>query len=523
MNRVSSILLLDQNNTDWDIVVIGGGATGLGIAVDASLRGYKTLLLEQADFTKGTSSRSTKLVHGGVRYLAQGDVNLVFEALHERGLLLKNAPHVTDNQTFIIPSFSWFDAIKYTIGLKIYDLMAGSLSLGKSGFITAKQILRALPGINKTNLKNGIVYHDGQFDDARLGINLAQTAVENGAHVLNYIQVTNLGKDDTGKINLVHALDKESGKTYQFKTKVVINATGVFVDHVLGMDEKGKPPMVRASQGTHLVLDRSFLPTEYALMIPKTSDGRVLFAIPWHNKLVVGTTDTLIDKESLEPRALPEEVDFILNTLNQYINKNATRADVLSVFSGLRPLARPQKEGKSTKEISRSHKLFVSPSGLVTITGGKWTTYRRMAEDTVNEAIVVGKLNPSSCKTEDFPIHGYTTHIDKSDHLHGYGADASRIKLLYLEDPILAEKLHPNYAFVKAEVIWAVRHEMAIQVEDVLARRIRLLLLDAKAAIEVSPIVASLMAKELGKDQDWIDTQIKTFETLAKGYLLSFK
>jgi glycerol-3-phosphate dehydrogenase len=521
MDRNSSIDFIHHNDSPWDVIVIGGGATGLGTALDATLRGYKTLLLEQADFTKGTSSRSTKLVHGGVRYLAQGDIKLVLEALHERGLLLKNAPHVTDNQTFIIPSFSWSDAIKYTVGLKLYDLMAGSLSLGKSGFITSKQILRALPGINKANLKNGIVYHDGQFDDARLGINIAQTAVENGAHLINYMKVTQLGKDASGKINAVEAIDVETGKSYTLTSKVVINATGVFVDAILGMDEKDKAPIVRASQGTHIVLDRSFLPTEYALMIPKTSDGRVLFAIPWHDKLVVGTTDTLIDHESLEPRALPEEVDFILNTLNQYIYKTATRADILSVFSGLRPLARPQKEGKSTKEISRSHKLFVSKSGLVTITGGKWTTYRRMAQDTVDLAITTGNLAPQKCVTEAFKIHGYTTVENKADHLHIYGSDAFLIQQLAKDIPVLAEKIHPNYPFIKAEVVWAVRHEMARQVEDVLARRLRILLLDAKAAVQMAPEVARLMATELNKPQSWADEQVKAFQLLANGYLLT--
>jgi glycerol-3-phosphate dehydrogenase len=520
MDRVKSINFLNHNDIQWDIIVIGGGATGLGTALDASLRGYKTLLLEQADFTKGTSSRSTKLVHGGVRYLAQGNVGLVLEALHERGLMLKNAPHVTDNQTFIIPSFSWFDAIKYTLGLKIYDLMSGSLSLGKSGFISAKQIIRALPGINKTNLKNGIVYHDGQFDDARLGINLAQSAVDNGAHVINYMQVVNLWKDSAGKVNSVEAKDLETGKTYHLKTKVVVNATGVFVDKILGMDEEGKQPIVRASQGTHIVLDQSFLPSDYALMIPKTSDGRVLFAIPWHNKLVVGTTDTLVEHEHLEPRPQSQEVDFILETLNQYIYKKATRSDILSVFSGLRPLARPQNDGHNTKEISRSHKLFVSESGLVTITGGKWTTYRKMAEDTVDLAIKAGNLKPSDCFTETFHIHGYTNENLYDDHLHIYGSDAQNIRELAMHHPALAGLLHPDYPYLKAEVVWAVRNEMAIHVEDFLARRIRILLLDAKAAIKMASVVAKLMADELHKDQHWINQQVNEFETLAKGYLI---
>ncbi|MEY5047759.1 MAG: hypothetical protein RLZZ175_1118 [Bacteroidota bacterium] len=522
MNRSENIHFIENDDIQWDMIVIGGGATGLGVALDATLRGYKTLLLEQADFTKGTSSRSTKLVHGGVRYLAQGDIKLVLEALHERGLLLKNAPHVTDNQTFIIPSFSFFDGLKYTVGLKLYDLLAGKLSLGKSGYITAKQVIKSLPGINKQNLQNGIVYHDGQFDDARLGINLAQTAQENGACILNYFQVTRLQKSEIGKVNGVFAKDLESGKEYNFKTKVVVNATGVFVDKILGFDEKGKAPTVSVSQGTHIVLDKSFLPTEYALMIPKTSDGRVLFAIPWHDKLLVGTTDTLIENESLEPKPLQQEVVFILETLNQYIYKKATKSDILSIFSGLRPLAKPDKEGKSTKEISRSHKLFVNKSGLVTITGGKWTTYRRMAEDTVNLAIKAGGLKYENCKTNDFKIHGYTLNEDKSSHLYIYGSDAKNINQLIQADESLAEKIHPNYPFMKAEIVWAVRNEMAINVEDFLARRIRFLLLDAKASIESAPIVAQIMAKELHKPQQWIDAQIESFTALAQGYLVKW-
>src|SRR5579863_3582705 len=371
MNAASDEILkqLDDPDKEWDIIVVGGGATGLGAALDAASRGYQTLLLEQADFAKGTSSRSTKLVHGGVRYLAQGNIRLVREALHERGLLLKNAPHLVRNMPFIIPIYSWFDGIFFGIGLRMYDLLSGKLSFGKTKHISKKEILDRLPGIKPKSLRGGIVYHDGQFDDARLAVNLAQTCLEQGATVLNYVRVTGLIKNNMQKVSGVTATDLETGGKYQLKAKVVINATGVFVDNILQMDEPGKKPTVRPSQGVHVVLDRSFMPSEDALMIPKTDDGRVLFAVPWHDKLVVGTTDTPLDKHRLEPVALYSEVNFILNTAAEYLVKAPKRKDVLSVFAGLRPLAAPTDESSSTKEISRSHKIIVSASGLVTITG----------------------------------------------------------------------------------------------------------------------------------------------------------
>lgn len=520
MNRDTSIALLNQNTITWDVIIIGGGATGLGIALDATLRGYQTLLLEQADFTKGTSSRSTKLVHGGVRYLAQGNISLVFEALHERGLLFKNAPHLTQNLSFIIPSYRVWGGYFYTLGLKIYDLLAGRLSLGHSTFIPAKEVHEHLPNLKTQHLKNGTMYHDGQFDDTRLGINLAQTSVENGAHLLNYMPVTGLEKDEKGQIHRVLATDLETGKRYSLKTKAAINATGVFADSILNMDEREKKPFIMASQGTHLVFDSKFFPSDYALMIPKTSDGRVLFAIPWYNKVVVGTTDTIVEQESLEPRALQQEVDFILNNLNRYLIKPVTKADVLSVFSGLRPLARPEKEQLKTKEISRSHKIIVSESGLVTIIGGKWTTYRRMAEDTLDRIIKMGILAPRKCRTADFKIHGYSLNKDPKNPLQRYGTDAEGILKLVEENPQWGEKLHPDYPFIKAEVIWAVRYEMARKVEDILARRLRMLFLDARTAVVIAPEVARLIANERDKNDTWIQEEIRSFGVLARGYWL---
>lgn len=518
--REEILKALDDPGKVWDIIVVGGGATGLGTALDAASRGYQTLLLEQADFAKGTSSRSTKLVHGGVRYLAQGNIGLVREALYERGLLLKNAPHLVKKLPFIIPYYNFLDRIFYGIGLGLYDLLAGKLSFGKTKHISKKEVLNRLPGIEPKDLRGGIVYHDGQFDDARLAINLAQTCLEQGATVLNYFHVTGLLKDQNKKISGVTATDLETGIKYQLKAKVVINATGVFVDDLLQMDIPGKKAIVRPSQGVHVVLDRSFLLGEDALMIPKTDDGRVLFAVPWHDKLVVGTTDTPINEHSLEPVALESEISFILKTAAKYLNKKPTRQDVLSIFAGLRPLAAPQTASSKTKEISRSHKIIVSASGLITITGGKWTTYRKMAEDTVDTAIRGGNLAQQPCKTKHLHIHGSATVIDRHDHLYVYGSDCEKVLALSKENKQWTKKLHHRYDFIKAEVIWAVRYEMARTVEDVLARRIRLLFLDAQAAIEAAPITASLMAEELGKDVQWQNEQVALFTGLANNYLL---
>ena len=504
----------------WDVIVIGGGATGLGTAVDAASRGYKTLLLEQADFAKGTSSRSTKLVHGGVRYLAQGDIALVREALYERGLLLKNAAHLVKNESFVIPNYEWWGGAFYIIGLTMYDLLAGKLGFGRAKHISKKEVISKLPAIQQKSLYGGVVYHDGQFDDARLAVNLAQTALEQGATVLNYFKVVNLLKSASDKIAGLTTIDAETGINYTVKGKTVINATGVFVDEILNMDKPERKPMVRPSQGVHLVFDRSFMPGEDALMIPKTDDGRVLFAVPWHDKLVVGTTDTPIDEHSLEPVALEEEIDFIMRTAAKYLTKAPTRKDVLSVFAGLRPLAAPESGSSKTKEISRSHKLIVSESGLITITGGKWTTYRRMGEDTVDKAIEVGGLSPSPNKTKTLQIHGSKADVDRNDHLYVYGSDKAALLELAEENPEWKEKLHPRMPYLKAEVIWGVRYEMARRVEDILARRVRALFLDARAAIDMAPIVAALMAKELDKDITWEKDQVSIFTTMAQTYLL---
>lgn len=521
LKREELVAALSQQDTLWDVVVIGGGATGLGVALDAVLRGYKTLLVEQHDFTKGTSSKSTKLVHGGVRYLAQGDVFLVIEALRERGLLLKNAPHLVKNQTFIIPNYAWWRGPFYTIGLTMYDLLAGRLGFGRSYYIGRGKVAKRIPTINQKGLKSGVVYHDGQFDDSRLAVHLLRSLLDKGATALNYAKVVGLDKASGGKLDAVRIRDEENGQEYTVRAKTIVNATGIFVNDIIKMDVRDAPNLVRPSQGVHLVVDREFLPGDDALMIPKTDDGRVLFAVPWHDKVVVGTTDTPIQDASLEPKALEEEVDFILRTADRYLAKPIRREDVRSIFAGLRPLAAPRNQGdKKTREISRNHKIVVSDSGLITITGGKWTTYRKMAQDVLDKAISLGKLEKKDCVTEQFHVHGYRENIDRNDPLYVYGSDMDALKDLMQRQGELAEKLHPRLPYRKAEVLWAVRYEMARNIEDVLARRLRALLLDARAAIDVAPQVAEMVAAELGYDDAWKKRQVEEFVVLANRYLL---
>jgi len=516
MNR-NIVLEQMRKPAAWDLIVIGGGATGLGTALEAAVRGYRVLLIEQSDFAKSTSSKSTKLVHGGVRYLAQGDVALVREASIERGLLVKNAPHLVKNLSFIIPVYTWFDRLKYTVGLKMYDWIAGRLSLGSSVFVSRQKVIDKMPTVVREGLKGGILYHDGQFDDARLALNLAQTLEEQGGFAINYVQVKGLLKNQSGKVCGVKALDLERGEYFELAAAAVVNATGVFVDDVLKMDQPDARKSIAPSQGVHLVLERDFLPSEEALMIPETPDGRVLFAVPWHGKLVVGTTDTPVKEPSLDPVALEEEIQFILDTAGQYLLRKPKRSDVLSVFAGLRPLAAPQENGQKTKEISRSHKIMVSPSGLFTMLGGKWTTYRKMGEDMVNKIEANLGWKKTSSGTKNLAIHGFTAQVNPKDPLYFYGSDAAFVKNLFSEyGAFISEKLNLR----TAQVIWAVQHEMARTVDDVLSRRTRCLLLDAKAALAAAPIVASVMATALGKDARWESEQVAEFERIAQSYVL---
>jgi glycerol-3-phosphate dehydrogenase len=501
------------------LIVIGGGATGVGVAVDAAARGYRTLLLEQHDFGKGTSSRSTKLVHGGVRYLEQGQVSLVMEALKERGILRQNAPHLVSELPFVVPNYSWWEGPFYGIGLKLYQAMAGKYGFGPSELLSKEETVERIPNINTDGLRGGVIYYDGQFDDARLLIDLVTTAAEQGASLLNYMQVTGLTKDADGLLDGVLARDIESGEEFALKAKVVINATGPFTDSVRHMAEPRVEDMVSPSQGAHIVLDKSFLPGDHAIIVPRTSDGRVMFAIPWHGHTLVGTTDTPIEQPTLEPVPMEQEIEFMLSTASLYLAKKPTKSDILSTFAGIRPLLR-SGDKKNTAALSRDHAIQIDPSGLVNTAGGKWTTYRNMAEHCVDQAATLAGLTERPSVTKHLNIHGFHQHAERFGPLAFYGSDAPFIQEIIRRDASLGKPMHAALPYCAAEVVWAVREEMARSVEDVLARRTRALFLNARAAIQMAPRVAQILAKELGRDQQWQESQIQLFGELAKGYLV---
>jgi len=514
MDRSTNLKRLTQEK-EWDVAIIGGGASGLGIAVDAANRGYKTLLLEKNDFAKGTSSRSTKLVHGGVRYLQNGDISLVLEALRERGIMRKNAPHLVRDLSFVIPSYDWWSSPFYGIGLKVYDMMAGKLGLGPSTMLNREETLSYLPNVNKDGLRGGVIYHDGQFDDARMAVSLALTADKEGANLLNYMEVTGVDKEND-VLTGVRVKDRIEGVETVVKAKVIVNATGVFSDQIIRMDQPDSKPMIRPSQGVHLVIDSTFLQENYAIMVPHTTDGRVLFAVPWNGQVVVGTTDTPVDEALEEPIPLEEEINFILENASAYMTKKPLRKDVKSIFAGLRPLAATEGNNESTKEVSRHHKIMVSTSGLVSVLGGKWTTYRKIAEDAVNTLQLVGGFSDRKCNTENLPVLGNDFKADFDDPYYVYGTEASKIKAL---NPKLAEKSLSDTLFItENQVIWAIQEEMAITLEDVLARRTRCLFLDAYETEKIAPQVAEIMRKILKKDSQWAEAEMKKFNLILKKY-----
>ena len=497
MNRQHMIQQL-ESTPEWDICIIGGGATGLGTALDAASRGFKTILFEQYDFAKGTSSRSTKLVHGGVRYLQQGNIKLVMEALRERGLLLQNAPHLVHNQKFIIPNYKWWEKSFYGIGLKIYDKMAGKLGLGRSEFLSKEEILDLAPTLDPEDLKGGVLYYDGQFDDARLAISIAQTAAQHNGVLLNYFSVADLLKMNN-KVGGVWVKDGLTGKDYEVKSKIVINATGVFTDTIMKMDDVQHENIISPSQGIHVVVDKEFLPGDTAIMIPRTDDGRVLFAVPWHNKIVLGTTDTPVEKIAAEPIPLQEEIEFILKHIGRYLSKDPQLRDIKSMFAGLRPLVKGKT--KKTAALSRDHLISIGDSGLITITGGKWTTYRKMAEDVVDIAIQHFEMPFKPCITKTLKLHG----IDQT--------------------VIPAEIFSLTQDALTTIIKKCVQEEMCMTVEDFLSRRTRQLLLNANEAIKAAPLVARLMAEEMTqglltehKNEIWIKEQINTFMKIAINY-----
>jgi len=519
MNRAEIWARVGEHRDPWDMIVVGGGATGVGVAIDAASRGYDVLLLEQSDFGKGTSSRSTKLAHGGVRYLEQGDIGLVMEALKERGLLLQNAPHLVHDLAFVVPNYEWWEAPFYGMGLKLYQLLAGKYGFGKSRLLSREDTLEQLPTLKTDGLRGGAIYYDGQFDDSRLLIHMVLTAFGQGAALLNYIEVTGVTKDAQGFVNGVVARDAETSEEFRATAKVVINATGAFTDRLRRTADPSATPMIAPSQGIHLVFKSDFLPGKSAIMVPHTSDGRVLFAIPWHGHVLVGTTDTPIATATLEPIAMESEIEFILSTAGQYLTKTPSRSDVLSVFAGIRPLVRAEGVA-STAAMSRDHVIHIDASGLMTICGGKWTTYRHMAEDCVDQAATFAQLGEKPCVTRDLRIHGYHASPQELGTLAVYGTDAAEIRKLIDDNPRLGDTLHRELPYVKAEVVWAVRHEMARTVEDVLARRTRALFLNARAALEMAPFVADLMMPDLGWNHATKAKHLSQFREVAANFLV---
>jgi glycerol-3-phosphate dehydrogenase len=535
MNRTDMIAALDERGSPWDVIIIGGGATGLGAAVEAASRGHRTVLVESHDFAQGTSSRSTKLIHGGVRYLRQGQIGMVRHSLLERQRLLQNAPHIVHSLDFVLPTYRRGARTFYYAGMRIYDLLAGQLFNGRARRLSVDQTVQQLPNLRSEGLRGGVLYADGQFDDTRLAITLARTAVSKGAVLANYMKVERLVRSGS-KITGVAVRDQITGQEYSLAGRIVVNATGVFADAILKMDEDSiagdaanrsredeSRPRIAPSQGSHLVLDADFLPGSAALMIPETDDGRVLFAIPWHGKVLLGTTDLAVKEVQRDPRPGRAEIDYLLKHAGRYLKRSPLESDVRSIFAGLRPLVAAPSNTQSTASLSREHIIHTSEGGLITVIGGKWTTYRQMGEDLINRAEQTGGLSRKPSVTAGLHLHGaQKSSADSfaSSNLRIYGSDAKTIYELSQDRPELDSLLHPRLPYLAAEVIWAARNEMAVTVEDVLARRTRALFLDAAAAVECAPAVARLMADELNRSAEWEQQQVVMFCRLSEGYLV---
>lgn len=504
-------------NIAWDVLIIGGGATGIGAAIDSASRGYKTLLVEQSDFGQGTSSKSTKLIHGGVRYLQQGNISLVMEALKERAILKRNAPHIVHDLEFIVPNYDWWEGPFYGIGLKLYDLLARKESFGDSIFLSKEATIAYLPTIEQKNLQGGILYHDGQFDDTRLLINMMRTAENLGATLLNYHQLDTFTKAN-GKVTGGIIKNTTTNIKSRVSAKVTINATGVYADNLRKKADPSIKKIMKGSQGVHIVLDKGFLPGNKAIMIPQTKDGRVLFAVPWHGKLLIGTTDTPISSYPLHPIPQDQEIEFLLSHAAEYLTKNPTTSDIKSIFTGIRPLVSPENS-KNTAEISREHRIEISNQGLVSIMGGKWTTYRKMAKDVINAASTLVALPRVKSTTQFLKLHGYDKNAANYGDLSIYGSDALLIEEIYSENALYEKQLHPDYSITVGQLLFSIRHEKAKSIEDLLARRTRLLFLDVQASISVALVVGNILATELNKDKEWLYSEVQSFIQTANTYL----
>lgn len=521
MKRSEMVHRLQQQKMPWDFIIIGGGATGLWTAVDAASRGFSTLLLEREDFASETSSRSTKLIHGGVRYLQQGNIALVKEALKERGLLWKNAPHLISHLPFFVPSYHHFASLYFGIGLKFYDLLAGPLGIDKSKHVWKREAKELFPTLRQAGLKGGTLYTDGQFDDARLAITLAKTAADHGALLVNYIQVTDLIKRNNKVIGIKY-FDHESQEEGEVEAKVIINATGPFTDTIRKKDHPFLKKVIAPSRGTHLVVGKKFLPGDCGVVYPHTEDGRVLFLIPWQNHTLIGTTDVATNEPLYHPSPSPKEIHFILKQANRHLENPIQKSDILSAFTGIRPLVRVAKKGLSTKSLSREHHIEISKSGMLHTYGGKWTTGRKMAEDVIDQAINVHSLEKRPSVTEKLRLHGFTLTPHPDPRLAIYGDDQKILTDIFQEKEDYRELIDPALPYYRGEIIFSIRHEMAQNVTDILARRCRSLFLSYDKAIAMAPIVAKIMAEELGHDRSWQESQIALFSNYATKFNASY-
>lgn len=508
----------------WDIAIIGGGATGLGTALEAASRGYRTLLVEAADFAQATSSRSTKLIHGGVRYLQSGQISMVRESLRERGRLLRNAPHLVHPLKFVIPATSSWQRWYYLAGMKAYDLLAGDLQIGRSRSLAAAEVSQRLPTLKPERHRGGVLYSDGQFDDAHLALALARTSAEQGAVVVNYAPVIRLCHSQ-GKLDGMVVRDLESGHEWQIRARVVINATGVFYDEIARLDlpDSGNDSRrIVASQGTHLVLDRAALASEHAMLIPQTDDGRVLFAIPWLGATLIGTTDHQVEQVVKEPKPLKQELEYLLEHVGRYLNPAPQLHDIKAAFSGLRPLVAHNQSGTSTASMSREHQILISNSGMVSIIGGKWTTYRKMGEEVVQRAATLGDLPNRPSVTANLKLAG--AHEELKDHQNPAGAYAQysrELQDMAQRDPAVLKPLHPRYPLLRGHVVMAARYEMPRTLEDMLARRLRVLFFDVPAALEMASECCQLMASELGFSESWQTDQLTALKHSIEQYFPS--
>ncbi|WP_445435870.1 glycerol-3-phosphate dehydrogenase/oxidase [Candidatus Borreliella tachyglossi] len=512
--------LKDLDNQAFDLIIVGGGATGLGIGIDSITRGYKTLLIEKFDYAKGTSSRSTKLIHGGVRYLAQFNIPLVKEALHEKALLEQNAPHLVHECAFVTPIYNILSLPYYYLGLSWYHNLLGShkKSKYKTRLLSKSETIKKIPNIKTEGLKCSVVYYDDSFDDARMAISMLRTFTEKGGLAFNYAELVSFTKEN-GKISGAVIKDRMTGEEAIIKSNCIINATGIFADAIRKLDDSSAPSIIRPSQGTHLIIKKDKFNTDCAMLIPKTSDNRVLFVVPWHDGIVCGSTDVSIDKIEEEPKSLESEIEFIIDNMNNYLNHKISRNDVQSVYTGIRPLIIDPQGEQNTSKISRDEKIFVSDSNLITIAGGKYTTYRKMAEKTLKKAIENNLISNSTSITENLKLHGY---IEKEEVLsmpepfRVYGSDFQTLSKM----EGFNNKIHADLSLNEAQISFAIEFEQAKTVEDILSRRTRSLLLNAKATIEATPRIAEIMMHKLGKSEEWKNEQIKSFTEIAKKYLV---